>query len=208
MADEIITSRAGVRIRVGNTDAEGRMAMVDVLAHMKEKALHEVNPHLFTIATLTGTYYLMITLKRPLRHVPLFSFVGHAVLAVGPYTSVMDNGVSRKEKFALSLQETGDLYGDMFEVNTIRKEDFEFIKDKSGEFVDVLQCNNAPSSRTPRGHQFPAAFMHKVSGLSDHQLSSDKPLKYSHLDVAGSSGDLPEPTTASSVVALAMHFIQ
>ena len=31
VADEIITSRAGVRIRVGNTDAEGRMAMVDVL---------------------------------------------------------------------------------------------------------------------------------------------------------------------------------
>ena len=70
VADEIITSRAGVRIRVGNTDAEGRMAMVDVLAHMKEKALHEVNPHLMTIATLTG----------------------HAVLAVGPYTAVMDNG--------------------------------------------------------------------------------------------------------------------
>ena len=31
LADEIITSRAGVRVRVGNTDAEGRMAMVDVL---------------------------------------------------------------------------------------------------------------------------------------------------------------------------------
>ena len=28
VADEIITSRAGVRLRVGNTDAEGRMAMV------------------------------------------------------------------------------------------------------------------------------------------------------------------------------------
>ena len=155
-------------------------------------------------------------------------FAGHAVVAVGPYTSVMDNGVSRKEKFALGLQETGDLYGDMFEVNTIRKEDFDFIKDKSGEFVDVLQCNNAPSSRTPRGmkcyidipgniffnnlrilgHQFPAAFLHKVSGLSEHQLNADKPLKYSHLDVAGSSGDLPEISTASSVVALAMHFIQ
>ena len=39
VADEIITSRAGVRIRVGNTDAEGRMAMVDVLCHAKEKAL-------------------------------------------------------------------------------------------------------------------------------------------------------------------------
>ena len=32
-----------MRLRVVNTDAEGRMAMVDVLAHMKEKALNEVN---------------------------------------------------------------------------------------------------------------------------------------------------------------------
>ena len=39
VSDEIITSRAGVRLRVGNTDAEGRMAMVDVLCHAKEKAL-------------------------------------------------------------------------------------------------------------------------------------------------------------------------
>merc|ERR1711934_838015 len=186
VADEIITSRAGVRIRVGNTDAEGRMAMVDVLGHMKEKALNEINPHLMTIATLTG----------------------HAVMAVGPYTAVMDNGAAKKESFAINLQATGDLYGDMFEVSTIRKEDYEFIKDKSGEFVDVLQCNNAPSTRTPRGHQFPAAFMLKVSGMTSHQVSSDKPLKYSHLDVAGSSGNLPGPTTGSSVVALAMHFIK
>lgn len=37
VADEIITSRAGVRVRVGNTDAEGRMAMADVLCHLKEQ---------------------------------------------------------------------------------------------------------------------------------------------------------------------------
>lgn len=42
VADEIITSRAGVRVRVGNTDAEGRMAMADVLCHMKEMAVNEV----------------------------------------------------------------------------------------------------------------------------------------------------------------------
>jgi hypothetical protein len=36
VADEIITSRAEVRIRVGNTDAEGRMVMADVLYKMKE----------------------------------------------------------------------------------------------------------------------------------------------------------------------------
>merc|ERR1711976_531479 len=56
VADEIITARSGVRVRVGNTDAEGRMAMVDVLCHLKERVLAEklVNPRLMTIATLTG----------------------------------------------------------------------------------------------------------------------------------------------------------
>lgn len=43
VSDEIITSRAGVRVRVGNTDAEGRMAMADVLCHMKEMAVKEVS---------------------------------------------------------------------------------------------------------------------------------------------------------------------
>lgn len=31
VADEVITSRAGLRVRVGNTDAEGRMVMTDPL---------------------------------------------------------------------------------------------------------------------------------------------------------------------------------
>lgn len=73
VSDEIITSRAGVRIRVGNTDAEGRMAMADVLCKLKEEAVSggAVNPQLMTIATLTG----------------------HACLAVGePYSTIMDNG--------------------------------------------------------------------------------------------------------------------
>ena len=37
VADEIITSAAGTRVRVGNTDAEGRMAMADSLHRMKCK---------------------------------------------------------------------------------------------------------------------------------------------------------------------------
>jgi len=184
VSDEIITSRAGVRLRVGNTDAEGRMVMVDVLCHMKEKALKEVNPHLFTIATLTG----------------------HAWLAVGPYTAIMDNGPAKMEGFAQKLQATGELFGDPFEVSTIRREDYNLIKCK-GEYVDVIQCNNLPSSRTPRGHQFPGAFLNSVSGLDKHMSSSEHPIKYSHLDVAGSSGDLPHPPNAATVVPLAMHFL-
>ena len=130
--------RAGVRIRVGNTDAEGRMAMLDVLAHMKEKALSEINPHLFTIATLTGA----------------------AVRAYGPYTAVMDNGPAKKENFALNLQETGEIYGDMFEVSNVRKDDFEYIKDITGEYGEVLQIGQG-NSRS-RGHQYPAAFLQTV----------------------------------------------
>merc|ERR1712172_40129 len=106
VADEIITSRAGVRLRVGNTDAEGRMAMVDVLCHAKEKALKDPNPQLMTIATLTG----------------------HAVLAVGPYSSIMDNGPAKVSGTARQVQEAGDKVGDMFEINTIRREDWDFIK--------------------------------------------------------------------------------
>ena len=51
------------------------------------------------------------------------------------------------------------------------------LQDKSGEFCSVLQCNNAPSSRTPRGHQFPAAFMMKCAGLDQHMIASKQPLK-------------------------------
>ena len=45
VSDEIFTSRAGVRIRIGNTDAEGRMAMVDVLCRAKEMALSDTSKH-------------------------------------------------------------------------------------------------------------------------------------------------------------------
>merc|ERR1712240_214071 len=180
VADEIITSRAGVRLRVGNTDAEGRMAMVDVLCRAKELALNDPDPQLMTIATLTG----------------------HAVLAVGGYSIIMDNGPAKAAGTAIKVQQAGENIGDMFEISTVRREDWDFVQDKSGEFVSVLQCNNAPSSRTPRGHQFPAAFMMQVAGLDKHQLTSKQPLKYSHMDIAGSSGNLPHPTTGAPIPAL------
>jgi leucyl aminopeptidase len=52
--DEIITSRSGKRILIGNTDAEGRLAMLDPLTLMIERSLKEKNPHIYTLATLTG----------------------------------------------------------------------------------------------------------------------------------------------------------
>merc|ERR1719507_2732460 len=123
VSDEIITSRAGVRIRVGNTDAEGRMAMVDVLCRAKELALADPDPQLFTIATLTG----------------------HAVRAFGPYSALMDNGPAKAAGTALKVQETGELYGDMFDVSILRKDDFKYIKDENGEYGEVLQVGSGKS---------------------------------------------------------------
>lgn len=34
VADEIIKARSGKRVRIGNTDAEGRMIMADVLCYV------------------------------------------------------------------------------------------------------------------------------------------------------------------------------
>ncbi|XP_033756916.1 putative aminopeptidase W07G4.4 [Pecten maximus] len=185
VADEIITSRAGVRVRVGNTDAEGRMVMADVLCHCKEMALDATNPELFTIATLTG----------------------HAIRAMGPtYSIIMDNGPARQLNTARSMQEVGDVWGDPFEVSTIRREDFEFHTGKS-EYEDVLQANNIPSSATPRGHQTPSAFLIMSSGLDKHGVDSKQPLPYSHLDIAGSSGPFPGVPTGSPLVAMAAKYI-
>lgn len=181
VADEVITSRAGVRMRIGNTDAEGRMAMTDLLCKLKELAVNEVNPHLMTIATLTG----------------------HCCLALGTYTGAMDNGPAKAARSSYLLQEAGEGLGDMLEISTIRREDYKFVKSPNDGDADLLQCNNKASSQTPRGHQFPAAFMILASGLDQHGLNSGKPLKYTHLDIAGSSGHVPDTPTGAPILALA-----
>lgn len=183
VADEVIASHAGCRVRVGNTDAEGRMVLADLLSHLRLRAHKEAAPHLFSIATLTG----------------------HAVRAVGPYSIAIDNGPARALRTAEQLGEHGDRCGDPFEVSRLRREDWDFVQPK-GKPEDVLQCNNAPSSQTPRGHQFPMAFLCLASGLDQHGSDSKKPLPYTHLDIAGSA-DLdvlptgrPVPTLLAALV--------
>uniref|UniRef100_A0A3B4WPK2 Zgc:152830 n=1 Tax=Seriola lalandi dorsalis TaxID=1841481 RepID=A0A3B4WPK2_SERLL len=185
VADELVVSRAGRRVRVGNTDAEGRMVMVDLLCEMKEKAVCETSPELFTIATLTG----------------------HAIRAMGPnYSIIMDNGPAHRSGNAAQWQKAGEVLGDVFEVSSIRREDYEFHKGKS-EYEDILQSNNLPSSATPRGHQAPAAFLIMASGLDKHGVDSNAPLPYSHIDIAGSSGPFPGVPTGAPILAMATNYI-
>lgn len=183
VADEIITSRGGKRVRVGNTDAEGRMCMADALCQMKEIALAKrlPDPHLFTVATLTG----------------------HACISAGEgYSIIMDNSVARAADHARKLQAIGTSFGEPFEVSVLRHDDFDF---NAGQVLgeDVRQCNNAASSRTPRGHQVPAAFLMQVTGIDNHGLNAEQPIKYTHLDIAASAGEYPKMPTAAPIVALA-----
>lgn len=186
VADELMIARSGARVRIGNTDAEGRMAMVDLLCYFKEKLIKEShpNPQIYTIATLTG----------------------HACLAAGEFSIIMDNGPARQIQQSKRIQEAGDKIGDIFEVSSLRREDYEFNLGKS-EYEDYLQCNNLPSSRTPRGHQVPAAFLLQVSGLDKHGIDSHLPLPFSHIDIAASSGPFPGIPSGSPIPALAVHYL-
>lgn len=188
VSDEIITSHAGVRVRIGNTDAEGRLVLADLLSHLREYALETPKPALFSLATLTG----------------------HAALAMGPYSALIENGPARDEGIANTIAQRGDRWGDPSEISRSRREDFRFIEGRT-KADDILSCNNAPSSQTVRGHQFPMAFLVMASGLDAHGRHSDHPLPYCHIDVAGSAtvgGDWQHGApTGAPVVALAAAFL-
>jgi leucyl aminopeptidase len=183
VTDEIIPSRAGVRIRVGNTDAEGRLVLADLLSALREEAEGAVSPSLFSIATLTG----------------------HAYRAVGPYTLLMGNGAARREKVAESIRAAGEEWGDPCEISTIRREDYSFVEARS-DAEDLVSCNSEPSSMTARGHQFPFAFLDIASKIRDTSFP------FVHIDIGGSAvmgGDWQfGAPTAAPLVALSESILR
>ena len=187
VADEIITSHAGVRVRIGNTDAEGRLVLADLLSHLHQDAQTAVNPTLFTVATLTG----------------------HAARAVGPYTALVANGAAQSRQLSRQLADVGDLWADPHEVSTSRREDFAFIRPRTCA-DDVLSCNNAASSVTARGHQFPMAFLVVASGLAQDSGSRNG-IPYLHIDIAGSGVDGSDwqhgKPSAAPVASLAAYYL-
>ena len=189
VSDEIIVSHGNARVRIGNTDAEGRLVLADLLSHLRERAAGMPNPHLFSVATLTG----------------------HAVRAVGQYSVALDNGPARRAGTAELLGRVGDEWGDPFELSRLRRDDFDFIRPRSSA-DDVLSCNNGPSTATNRGHQFPMAFLVVASGLDKHGQDAPAPLPYTHLDIGGSATEGSDwqhgRPTAAPVCALTAAFVQ
>ena len=52
--------------------------------------------------------------------------------------------------------------------------------------VDVVSSNRLASVNTPRGHQFPFAFLDVAAGMRG------KPIPFAHLDIAGVAVDPPD----------------
>ncbi|KAI8143819.1 hypothetical protein BJV82DRAFT_86061 [Fennellomyces sp. T-0311] len=193
VSDEVIYSRNGTRVLVGNTDAEGRMVMTDLLCQFKEEALaseSKVPSFLFTVATLTG----------------------HALRAYNGYAIALDNGFARRNQISKRIYDAGHVLADPFEISTFRREDVAVVQPgRSSE--DVVQANDQPSTMTNRGHQYPAGFMLIASGLDKHGLKDQKPIGFTHLDVAGSAEEMSSVNwsiprvTGSPVAALTGAFL-
>ncbi|MEM7678440.1 MAG: leucyl aminopeptidase family protein, partial [Myxococcota bacterium] len=188
VSDEILVSHAGTRVRIGNTDAEGRLVLADLLSHLRSTAVEAVSPQVFSVATLTG----------------------HAGRAVGPYTIAIDNGPARSAQVAVKLAEAGERWGEPVELSRLRREDFDFVMARTSA-DDVLSSNNAPSTGTARGHQFPMAFLSIASGLDEHGSESAQPIPYTHIDIGGSAtedGDWQHGRpTGTPVVALSGAYL-
>jgi leucyl aminopeptidase len=182
--DEIIVSRSKKRIAITNTDAEGRLAMLDPLTKMREEAGNEKNPHLYTIATLTG----------------------HEVLSYGYHAAIMDNGPARALRHAETLQHTSDIFGQPMEISRLHSEDIEFNNAQS-EHADIRQGNTLPSVQTLRGHMSPAAFLIRGSRIDEHGIDSTKPIKYTHLDIGSCMTEAPHVSYPNPLFALIGYHI-
>ncbi|KAJ1657489.1 hypothetical protein IWQ61_003117 [Dispira simplex] len=176
LSDEVIYSRAGKRVLIGNTDAEGRLIMTDLLCQCREKILayrqqhsniaSSIRQHVFTVATLTG----------------------HVIRAYGFYGAFISNGPAIHAGVPNRLQKAGDQWGDPYEHSHLRSDDFAIVQPGSDR-EDVCQTNHLASSATPRGHMFPAAYLIIASGLKSHGNAAppNEQISYTHIDIAGNS---------------------
>jgi leucyl aminopeptidase len=163
VSDEIIKARSGVRVRIGNTDAEGRLVLADLLARAKEIAAHAEGASLFSLATLTG----------------------HVYRAYGPYVGALGNARARAAGVLAHLDTVAEAWGEPMEISRPRREDYALVAAKSPA-EDVFSSNRLASVNTPRGHQFPFAFLEIASGLRGGDLP------FVHLDLAGAAMDPPD----------------
>lgn len=180
VSDEILTSHAGVRVRVGNTDAEGRLVLADLLSDLRTRALADEGPCVIaSLATLTG----------------------HVIRAFGPYVGAIENKASRELAVIEQLSACAERWGEPLEWTRVRREDYAFCAPKTSA-EDLVSSNRLASVDTARGHQGPFAFLDVASGIKGTALP------YVHLDIGGAAflpldWQFGKPTSAPALTLLA-----
>ena len=163
---DVINSYSGLKIRVDNTDAEGRLVLADVLAWVVDKVVGLVL--LITIATLTGASYF----NGGIDYLSYVNTVDHE----NKFNSVVEKAKLENGEFANSLPNN-------------RK--FISLYKKAGPFADL---SNVAPDRTDGGAYGPAQFLLqfviaivkkkiKEFSLSEDKLESMLPNCF-HADVA------------------------
>ena len=158
--------------------------MLDPLTRFREEASKEKNPHLYTLATLTG----------------------HEVLTYGYHAAIMDNGPARQARHAEDLQQSSDTYGQPMEISRLHYEDYDF-NNPDNEYADLRQGNTKPSVQTVRGHMSPALFLIRGSRLDEHGIDSNNPIKYTHVDIGSAMLEQPHISFPNPLLALVGHHI-
>ena len=157
------------------------------------------------------------------------TLTGHAMRSVGSYTISMDNGPARLQNITTRVQTAGESYGEIIERSFVRRDDFESNKAKNSTY-DVKNLG-VPTPAGSRGHQLAAAvsnylpkyeslfsnktntmqFLTVASGVDKHGKDSDKPLSYTHFDIAGSAMEKTDykfgKATGSPIISWTAGFI-
>ncbi|KAJ2771175.1 hypothetical protein IWQ56_001891 [Coemansia nantahalensis] len=178
LPDEVVLSRAGVRVLINDTDAEGRLVMTDPVAECRERIL---------AARAAGT-------TTPAVICTVATLTGHVIRAYGLYGATVANGPARGAQYDKRLAVAGLAYGDPFENSVMRREDHQFVRGQTDR-EDVYQANSLPSTLTDRGHQYPAAFIIKAAGLDKNSAGAGagQAIPFVHVDIAGSAEDAHAP---------------
>eukprot|EP01039_Chlorochromonas_danica_P009888 gene9888-10936_t len=174
--DDVVVSAAGQSIEIVNTDAEGRLLLVDTLAHASRLVAQKSEPKglfaetplpavLIDFATLTGTAVVSLTTR---------------------YIAVMTN----REDFAPAVIAAGKASGERMWPLPI---DNDLADDLTSDIADTLQCRVSTV-----GDHLHAAFL--------LQQALPKGLPWFHLDLASAYrpeglGHVPTACTGSGVRA-------
>jgi leucyl aminopeptidase len=113
------------------------------------------------------------------------TLTGHVYRAHGPYVGMLGNGPARARGDVARIEALAELWAEPFEESRPRREDYAMVAAR-GSAEDVVSSNRLASVDTPRGHQFPFAFLDVAAGLK----GGDVP--FIHLDIGGAAVDPPD----------------